>query len=1064
MTKSGIWSIAILCCALFSAASLNALATDYYWNVADGDWSVGTNWTPEGPPDASCWSARIDNDGTARISSYAEARYVIVGDTYNGAITQNGGEFVVSTNLILAESAGSQGTYDLFTGLLSVADSTYIAYDGTGEFNQYGGTHTIGERLTIASEYGSTGTYNLSGGSLSAEYEQIGNHAGIGVFNQSGGTNTIDKNLHFSRGTYNLSGDGVLSVAVEEYIGIYSNQGIFNQTGGVHVVDGALHIGHDYNNSAKGTYNLSAGTLSAKEMNVGGTGYYDLGFFTQSGGITAVDYLRININGTHEMSGGILSVNADIVLKGVLHFTDADWVLNINGGIANLSNAVMDGIRYASFSSGVNTLAILPTGVDTSQFASYNAAGLVFNNGDAITIGAGRHIIGNGALDYYVTVQGRLDTYEITNGFEISNGGTLTSTGVTIDNCVGSIAASGGTLISGGTIVGLDGTGEFNQYSGTHTTSGYSLSLGVESGSHGTYNISGSSELIVGGLTIGYKGTGLFNQTGGTVTSTHVWIRRGRYDMSAGYAFLDTLRMSENAEEFHHTGGTNTMGELRVYDGTYSLEGTGQIIAEDVYIGSADSSPALFSHAGGIHTIANCLYVGYLGYIVGVANGTYSLSDGGLAVGESVYVGYQSLGELNQSGGTNVIDGSLFLGYLINSIGTYNLSAGSLATEEVYLGNEGLGYFNLSGGNMEVGSTLELVWGQFNHTDGTNTVKTLIVGENGNYVLTGGMLTISDQGGIQGTIDFAGESAVLQIGDGYADITQATFANAGSATFSTTANSFTLVVAGFNPAAIFGTVDSKGILYTLGKTLVVPETADYQGIFDIDENMEIYGKLTKVFADGETEYLLNNGKHIALVGGTFVSYGNMRIDHLAYINDGGVGGEIEVWNDFINESDMWNEFDMRHTTLALHGGAGFDDEEGMWDFCVLDMNSADFGATVAGLDINFAIGNLVFSGAEGTSVWYRLESDIYCYGLSIEEGALIDLNGYNIYYMPQGCGAYSGVTGSTFRLDGQWGNMNGGDGDVIAITDAPPVPEPGTIALLGAGALALAGVVRRRLA
>ena len=36
--------------------------------------------------------------------------------------------------------------------------------------------------------------------------------------------------------------------------------------------------------------------------------------------------------------------------------------------------------------------------------------------------------------------------------------------------------------------------------------------------------------------------------------------------------------------------------------------------------------------------------------------------------------------------------------------------------------------------------------------------------------------------------------------------------------------------------------------------------------------------------------------------------------------------------------------------------------------------------------------------------------------------------------------------------------MNGGDGDIIAITG---IPEPATILLIGAGILGLAGVVRR---
>ena len=42
-----------------------ALAADYYWNVASGDWSVGANWDPSGPPSGTD-NAYIDNGGTGQ--------------------------------------------------------------------------------------------------------------------------------------------------------------------------------------------------------------------------------------------------------------------------------------------------------------------------------------------------------------------------------------------------------------------------------------------------------------------------------------------------------------------------------------------------------------------------------------------------------------------------------------------------------------------------------------------------------------------------------------------------------------------------------------------------------------------------------------------------------------------------------------------------------------------------------------------------------------------------------------------------------------------------------------
>lgn len=54
--------------AMFALASVPAMATDYYWNVATGDWNVAGNWTPTGPPADNAWAV-IDNGGTATIDT-----------------------------------------------------------------------------------------------------------------------------------------------------------------------------------------------------------------------------------------------------------------------------------------------------------------------------------------------------------------------------------------------------------------------------------------------------------------------------------------------------------------------------------------------------------------------------------------------------------------------------------------------------------------------------------------------------------------------------------------------------------------------------------------------------------------------------------------------------------------------------------------------------------------------------------------------------------------------------------------------------------------------------------
>ena len=92
---------------------------------------------------------------------------------------------------------------------------------------------------------------------------------GTGTFNQFGGTNNLDGfssgNLYLgnfagSSGTYNLSGAGVLSTAIE-YVG-YAGTGTFTQSGGINnlvssgstVSNGTLYLG--FNSGSSGSYNL----------------------------------------------------------------------------------------------------------------------------------------------------------------------------------------------------------------------------------------------------------------------------------------------------------------------------------------------------------------------------------------------------------------------------------------------------------------------------------------------------------------------------------------------------------------------------------------------------------------------------------------------------------------------------------------------------------------------------------------------------------------------------------------------------------------------------------------
>ena len=120
-------------------------------------------------------------------------------DIFNGGtatITTTGD---VCSNLSLGNTTGS-GTIQMTGGSLTVSDSAFVGYSGTGNFTQSGGTNTISIRSsTSATTPAAAGpTASAAPGSCPHRCEYVG-YSGTGNFTQSGGTNTISSQRSLPR-------------------------------------------------------------------------------------------------------------------------------------------------------------------------------------------------------------------------------------------------------------------------------------------------------------------------------------------------------------------------------------------------------------------------------------------------------------------------------------------------------------------------------------------------------------------------------------------------------------------------------------------------------------------------------------------------------------------------------------------------------------------------------------------------------------------------------------------------------------------------------------------------
>jgi fibronectin-binding autotransporter adhesin len=379
-------------------------------------------------------------------------------------------------------------------------------------------------------------------------------------------------------------------------------------------------------------------------------------------------------------------------------------------------------------------------------------------------------------------------------------------------------------------VVGEDGTGTFNQSGGVNASLDSVLTLGQESSSHGTYNLSGG-QLDMTVAYAGYYGEGIFNQSGGTNSTPALYlasqtISKGVYNLTGGTLAATSINRGSGAATFNFGGGTLApAGDLTV---SFPMTLTG--IGGNAIVDSGGHAVSLyqFSGVGGLTKIgAGVLTLGIgstftgpvqfngglvsTGWLSSLGNGTALVFNGGglqltwnfdpsvrtmtfQALGATIdaaasatfanSIGNGGPGGLTKQGlGTLVLSASPnYLGPTVVSAGTLQLGSASIlpsttsvsltaATAQLIAGGSPQSIASLSG---VAGSTLNL--GSSSFAVGSHNTSTTFAGKitsttGGSLTKTGtGTITLTGANTFNGPLNFnAGfvkAAALANLGNG----------------------------------------------------------------------------------------------------------------------------------------------------------------------------------------------------------------------------------------------------------------------------------------------------------
>lgn len=698
---------------------------------------------------------------------YAAAE--VVGASANTSYYEqaNGTTNVVTGILSLAGGGNSVGVYNLNNGFLS-ASQIQVGNNGTGfgQFTQKSGSVSVSSALFVGVSASGTNSYSMQGGTIT-----LGSSANVnvgwnsrGTFSQSAGTLNlggsggliIGAQSLSTQSTYNLSGGSIVGGPTVT-VGSLSS-GTFTQTGGTIGIAGLGVMTLGLNSGVNGLYtmntNTGASSLSVNSLVIGDSG---TGTYTHNAGSVSVNSLSLGVQapavGTYNLNSGSLSTGP-IIVGNV-----GDGTINQTGGTLAASSITLGGaaggdgrLTLSGGSATFSGQSVVASAASSRGGITQTGGSLRMGNNNALILGSGTNSVGSYSLSTSAGPSSAL-LYDLIVGN--SGAGSLSFTGtaslsvarsLTVANStstvLSAISALGGTLTVGtgsliGTlVVGKAAPGQMTQNGATVTVSSVPLSsmiLGQDSTGQGTYFMQVGT-LTAPSLVVGDSGSGVFNQSGGSVSVSTLTLANnfgssGSYLMSGLTGSLavsgDEIVGLRGPATFESTGPHTVGGTIQV--GLNGIAGAFNMRSGNLTAGSLSINTATYTQTGGTANIINSVFVGNSG---DATLGSLNISAGSLT-SNYLYIGMAGGGIVNQTGGT-ITAANLLVNFSSGADGTYNFNAGTLNVT----GNAYVGFANTPGDT----ATFYLRGGTATFPNSYNTGNYLLVNGTGTYIQDGGTL------------------------------------------------------------------------------------------------------------------------------------------------------------------------------------------------------------------------------------------------------------------------------------------------------------------------------------